>query len=96
MKNPQLRKMYHEKMCIICKITHATPCHIRSYGATRVDDDLNLMPLCNTHHQLQHSMGILSFIKKYPVVFCYITDLGWQIINGKLINEELNRKYGLK
>jgi 5-methylcytosine-specific restriction endonuclease McrA len=39
--------------------------HIRSKGAGGGDELWNLMTLCRKDHQIQHAMGIESFVEKY-------------------------------
>lgn len=58
------------------------PCHIRTVGRGGPDIHENLYPGCPTHHAEQHSIGILSMLKKYPQLKYVLFQKGWEILEG--------------
>lgn len=86
-----------EIRCIICLKIPVDRCHIKSKGSGGPDKDFNFMYLCRRHHQEQHRIGIITFIKKYTKVEKYLLDRGWyihdnfdkpQLTNDLLRNEQ--------
>jgi hypothetical protein len=73
--------------CLVCQDRVVDVAHIKSRGSGGTDDEWNLMPLCRKHHTEQHTIGIISFIQKYLTVSIYLSDQGWFLYNGKLVNE---------
>jgi hypothetical protein len=51
--------------CVICGRTPSEAAHVRSRGAGGTWRDI--VPLCTTHHRMQHDMGIRSFERHYGV-----------------------------
>ena len=47
--------------------------------------EFNLMPLCAWHHNETHSIGTVSFSKKYSSVNDWLISKGWQLLSGKWI-----------
>jgi hypothetical protein len=45
--------------CVVCGVSPSDPAHVRSRGAGGTDADT--VPLCRTHHQEQHQIGLRSF-----------------------------------
>lgn len=85
MKNKKLRQSFKTKPCLVCSQTPSDFCHIKTYATTLADSDKNAFPLCRRHHTEQGQIGIVTFIKKYPVVHKYVTRLGFYINEyGKL------------
>jgi hypothetical protein len=89
MKDQAVRDSFKNRPCCIginC-VGVTTPAHIGSYGASRIDAEWNIMPLCVGHHNEQGKIGILTFIKKYPRVKSYIENKGWTFnFLGKLVS----------
>ncbi|MCS8620192.1 hypothetical protein EFO90_09040 [Lactiplantibacillus plantarum] len=59
------------KQCCICG-KHADIAHVHAVGIGRNRDRISnvgnrVMPLCREHHQLQHRVGIKSFMKEFQV-----------------------------
>lgn len=46
-----------------CGFTPCDPAHVKSRGAGGTYRDI--IPLCHRHHQEQHTIGILTFARKY-------------------------------
>ena len=71
--------------CLVCKRRPVDAAHIRTKKASGINERWNYMPLCREHHSEQHTIGIITFIKKYVSVFYYVQDRGWSIdvVNGK-------------
>jgi hypothetical protein len=43
--------------------------------------EFNLMPLCAWHHNETHSIGTVSFSKKYSSVNDWLISKGWQLLS---------------
>lgn len=52
--------------CRVCGDLPSEPDHIKTRGAGGGDDIDNLQPLCREHHQERHTIGIKTFMNKYP------------------------------
>lgn len=88
MKNKKLRESFALKACLVCRKSPCDACHIKTYATTLNDDESNLMPLCRRCHILQHKFGIVTFVRKYPAVFQYVTERGFYINDyGKLAKD---------
>jgi len=70
---------YRQGQCVVCGRKEVDPCHIRSRGAGGPDEEFNLIRMCREHHQAQHKLGWITFIKKNPVVGMALKAKGWQI-----------------
>ncbi len=76
---------FHNKFCIICSFHGCDPAHIKSRGAGGGDEWWNVMALCHTHHQQQHTMPWREFAELYPEVMKSLTGLGWSFLpSGKI------------
>lgn len=86
MKDKKLRDSFNLIPCKIC-LKPSDPCHIKTFATVLGDDEWNLMPLCRVHHVEQHKIGIISFIKKYPIIGIYLKRKGWSLeeLHGKWI-----------
>lgn len=101
-KNAQLRKKVRAQPCVVCVVgrqrTPTDPCHIRTFGASGVDAEWNLMAMCRDHHEEQHRIGWYAFTKKYLRAGEEFTEKGWVFleVNGqhKLFNELHENKEG--
>jgi len=82
MKNKNLRASFYNKHCLVCNKRGCDPCHIKSYGASGIDEEWNLMPLCRAHHSESHSIGMLRFSEKYPIVLLNLLASGWYFENN--------------
>lgn len=69
--------------CIICRRA-SDACHVKSKGSGGPDVHWNLVALCRQHHSEQHSVGILSFAKKYPQFLFCLALKGWRMEHGRL------------
>lgn len=89
MKDQKVRDSFKTRPCCIgigC-LGQTTPAHIGTYGASRIDAEWNIMPLCVKHHNEQGAIGILTFFKKYPRALAHITAKGWTFnFLGKLVS----------
>jgi predicted restriction endonuclease len=70
--------------CLVCHRTDVDRCHIKTKGSGGSDEPFNIMSLCRLHHALQHQIGIVTFIEKYPAVLKDVQSKGWEItrLNG--------------
>lgn len=84
-----VRKVDHELLkeikklrCISCGLRgrklHIDPCHIVSRGAGGPDERWNVIPMCRRCHNLQHSVGIFTFVTERPHVTWTLKTLGWE------------------
>lgn len=84
----KLKNYSTEKPCLVCGIVTENGNdlhHIISRGARGPDEDWNLMPLCNPHHQEIHS-GRTTFAGKYSQARDFLLNHGWEYF-------ELNHKW---
>ena len=51
-----------------CARWSAAPHHIRTRGAGGVDEPINLLALCTSHHGEAHMIGALTFASRYPEI----------------------------
>ena len=74
--------------CVACGKYPAQAHHIKTVKTGGGDDWFNVIPLCFTHHtgskEAWHVMGSLSFLKRFPHVREYLSNLGWEITEKKL------------
>lgn len=86
-KDRGLRAKYKFMRCAACAARRCDPAHIRTYGATGIDADWNILPLCRIHHNEQHRIGLASFVEKHPMVRWHLKQLGWdiEVIHGKTV-----------
>lgn len=64
--------MLMNRICFVCGRTHSDVAHVEAVGAGRdrkaIDHTKHrFMCLCREHHNLQHTMGIDSFMNKYKI-----------------------------
>jgi hypothetical protein len=83
-------KIIRSQRCLVTNSLYVDVAHVKSRGSGGTDDLWNLMPLSREIHHIQHQIGILSFIRKYPSVAAYLASNGWYIFNGKLLNHNIN------
>lgn len=84
-KNSEVRKAVKSAPCVIKSpycVGPVDPCHIKSFGSGGVDEDWNLMSLCRFHHSLQHTLGIMTFLNRYPLAWECLKEKGWDVIEG--------------
>ena len=62
--------------CVICDESPNDVHHVTTRGAGGHDTLQNLMPLCRYHHQKVHSIGLISFAKRYEAVNDWLKDYG--------------------
>lgn len=74
-----LLDMVAGRPCVCCAGQPCDPSHIRSRGAGGPDTEWNVAPHCRGHHQLWHSMGQHSFLKKFPVMALWLKVRGWNV-----------------
>lgn len=82
-------KNYESKEpCLVCNLNQSkmvTYHHIKTRKSGGTDDSHNLMPLCLWHHNEVHSIGLVSFSKKYPNVNNFLLCNGWEFVMGRWI-----------
>lgn len=77
--NRKLLDTYHKMRCLICN-EFCDPAHVKSRGAGGHDLPENVLNLCRRHHSEQ-SIGIVTFVLKYPVVKRKLESMGWEIVD---------------
>lgn len=81
-----------DKPCVVCgESRDGFVCfhHVRSRKAGGSDDPANLLSLCQKCHNEVHAIGDIAFMHKYPSVKHWMESNGWEVFNGKLINESI-------
>lgn len=74
----ELLNLYHGEPCLVCKSTIGTVAHhIKGRGAFGDDVEYNLMPLCQQHHLMIHSKGLIYMANHYSPVGEFLKDNGW-------------------
>jgi hypothetical protein len=77
--------------CSVCfKRGPNDPAHIKSRGSGGHDRPYNVVALCREHHSEQHTMGMMSFVKKYRIFRSKLSMMGWTFDDGKMWNEKIN------
>lgn len=74
-----LMKQFRYRNCVACGTTPCEGDHIFSRGAGGPDEEFNLWPVCRHHHSERHSLGIKTFIQKYPITKLILKIKGWEI-----------------
>jgi len=82
------KKAMRQLPCMACGCHGVDLHHIKSRGSGGKDTTWNLIPLCRNHHNEYHFRGWSKFLIRYQNVFDYLSELGWKIINGKLIHDD--------
>ena len=64
--------MLMNRVCFVCGRTHSDIAHVEAVGAGRNRKNIDhtkhhFMCLCRRHHNMQHEMGIDSFMEEYHV-----------------------------
>lgn len=87
-----LAKVRHEP-CVICGGHPVDACHIVSRGAGGPDESWNVIPLCRNHHQMQHKLGFVRMMEKFPPLNFRLKKLGWTWIMGRMWNAKLSSAF---
>lgn len=77
--------------CCICGRRPCDPSHIKTVGSGGDDVPHNVVPMCRDHH-IEWGKSWVLFLEKYPKFLELLDYMGWEIFNGKLINESLTLK----
>ncbi len=75
-KSPQFQNT-RMSPCLVCKSIPSDPAHVKARGSGGSDDPFNIIPLCRTHHALQHLRGWSRFLEEFPQVRDELTQKGW-------------------
>jgi hypothetical protein len=67
--------------CVICGVSPADKCHIKSKGSGGCAAKWNIVSLCRACHQLQHRIGIITFYYKYPEFSNALEEKGWELVD---------------
>lgn len=67
--------------CEVCRGTPVDRCHIKSKGAGGTWDDDNILLMCRTHHQLQHAIGWVGLIARFPILALVLEAKGWEVVS---------------
>jgi 5-methylcytosine-specific restriction endonuclease McrA len=67
--------------CLVCQNPNTDKAHIKTKGSGGDDDDSNIMPLCRRCHSEQHTIGIGTFVSKYPQVRRFLFVRGWELVD---------------
>jgi hypothetical protein len=73
-----------QRNCLVCLRSGADRAHIKTRGSGGSNKKHNIIFLCREHHTEQHKIGILTFIRKYPIVRMKLELMGWEITDNKL------------
>ncbi len=74
-----------QRPCVICNSKdNVDAAHIQSRGSGGPDEEFNLLSFCRAHHCIQHQLGFLKLIEKYPKLAKELDLKGWHIKSGKL------------
>lgn len=65
--------------CTICGKSPVDVAHIRSKGSGGPNKAFNYLPLCRTHHALQHTMPWSKFLEKFPIMKTILKLRGWEL-----------------
>jgi hypothetical protein len=74
--------------CAICGRQLADWHHIMTRKSGGPDDAWNLIPLCRQHHVEIHSVGRITFLKKYFQFKDFLIKYGWSITDTKIFHEK--------
>ncbi len=85
-----LEKARH-RPCVICGAWPVDAAHIVSRGAGGPDEEFNILSLCRLHHQMQHKIGFVRMIEKFPPLRFHMKKLGWTWIMGRMWNNRLSK-----
>lgn len=80
----ELREKISQMKCLVCFRSPCDPAHVKTRGSGGGDVIDNLMPLCRSHHSLQHRIGISTFALRFQRVFDWLTKHGWTIEDGRV------------
>lgn len=76
-----------DERCLVCGFLPTDKAHIKS----KATGGTETIPLCRTHHRLQHDAGWPRFLQYYPKVLKELNKMGWNVIDEfgrrKLIKE---------
>lgn len=78
-KDRDLRAKYKFRACVVCGRRGCDPSHIKTYGATGIDAEWNIVPMCRPHH-VEWGLGALTFLAKYPKVKHVLIGMGWEFL----------------
>lgn len=73
------KTIIRNKTCVVCGSFPTEPAHIKSRGAGGDDAIDNLMSLCRRCHSEQHTIGWITFSKKYCAVKESLLQKGWTV-----------------
>lgn len=74
--------------CAACgKWTEVDKCHIQTKGSSGINDESNIVLMCRSDHQLQHSLGWDRFICERPRVEDVLEAKGFRIVQTFGINK---------
>lgn len=73
------KKYYDENgFCEICGKMGVALHHVKSRGAGGGDNEENLMPLCQLHHNEVRAIGLNAFAEKHDAAYKWLAMNGWQ------------------
>lgn len=78
-KDDLVLQEFRQGQCVICHKQGVDPCHIKTKGSGGPDADFNLIRMCRQHHTEQHSIGIITMLKKYPILMFVLFSKGWKL-----------------
>ena len=84
----KLKNYKTNKPCLACFINYSEEnClhHVKTRGAGGCDSEFNLMPLCQTHHNEVHYIGLNKFADYYEDVKAFLINHGYE--KDKLTNK---------
>lgn len=88
MKNKELRASFYDRPCSVCGSVPSDPAHIRTYGASGIDEEDGILLLCRRHHQMQGQYGWKKMCELHSNLIDVLDYKGWKIMNnGKLVRK---------
>jgi len=75
----ELREKLRQTPCVACGFKTSQPCHIKTFGSGGMTDHQNLIPMCHSHHTLQHQIGWVRMWETFSGVRQALIERGWKI-----------------
>lgn len=72
-------ELFRHGSCELCHRMEVDPCHIKSRGSGGPDAPFNLIRLCREHHSLQHSVGWIRMMERFPILILVMKVKGWSL-----------------
>jgi len=67
-----------EGFCVACGREGVSLHHVKTRGAGGTNDDFNLMPLCQAHHNQVHAVGLSRVAEIYYGIIEWLESNNWK------------------